>query len=417
MITKYRLFLFSLVVFSGNTFAGDAAQIETDLSEIKAVERQQIINELSWRLETKESCDLNKEWTDSGSGADLDGNFYVPSVANNMYIIGGFGSQTKGKSNCVTVVSLPANNPEDTPVLLVSPIEWKMIWNDKGSGAEKDGSMWEAIPPDNNYRCLGTIPRRTYKKPDIPAYRCVHNSLTEKVVSNELVWSDVGSHADKKVTMLMLPNSHSFVAVPDRVSQIETWDLKSNPVATPDPKRVDEILAARMAKIEKDLEAGMQEKLAQEQQAKEAAEKQRLAEEAEKKRLAEEAEQKRLAEEEKKRLAASAEAEKKKQAEAAAQMKLAAAEEERQPAAEEEKEMPVEMAKPAQMPAEEPADTKALAPSDTNTATDGKDEESGAVNSLYIYLLKVLLVVIGLFLVLGFIIYKIMKRSKGQAGG
>jgi len=32
-----------------------------------------------------------------------------------------------------------------------------MIWKDKGSGATKDGSMWQAIPPDNNYRCLGNI--------------------------------------------------------------------------------------------------------------------------------------------------------------------------------------------------------------------------------------------------------------------
>jgi len=410
MNTKYSLFFSSLVVFSGSSFAGDAAQIQTDLSEIKAVERQQIINELSYRLETKESCDLNKQWTDSGSGADLDGNFYVPSVANNVYIIGGFGSQTKGKSNCVTVVSLPANNPEGTPVLLVSPIEWKMIWNDKGSGAEKDGSMWEAIPPDSNYRCLGTVPQRTYKKPDIPNYRCVHNSLTEKVVSSELVWSDRGSNADKKVTMIMLPNSHSFVAVADRLSQVEAWDLKADPVVKPDPKRVDEILATRMAKIEKDLEASMQEKLAQKQQAEEA-EKQRLAEEAEKKRLAEEAEQKRLAEEkEQKRLAA--EAEKKKQAEKEAQMKQAAAEEQKQPAVETEQMKPAEKAEPVPMPAE-PATTAAPAPANNKSASDSDDKESSAVNSLYIYLLKVFLVVLGAFLFLGFILYKIMKRSKG----
>ena len=167
MITKYSLFLFSLSLFSINTFAVETGQIQTDLSEIKAAERQQIINELSYRLDTKQSCDLIRRWTDSGSGADRDGKFFIPSVENNFYIIGGFGAQSGKKSNCITTVSIPPDNPADTPVLLVGPIDWKMIWNDEGSGAEKDGSMWEAIPPDSNYRCLGTVPQAGYKKPDV----------------------------------------------------------------------------------------------------------------------------------------------------------------------------------------------------------------------------------------------------------
>ena len=420
MNKKYTLYLFSLFVFSVNTFAAETGQIQTDLSAIREAERQQIIHELSYRLDKKESCDLVKRWTDSGSGADRDGYFYIPSVENNVYIIGGFGAQTGKDPKCVTTVSVPPDNPADIPALLVTPVDWKMIWNDEGSGAEKDGSMWEAIPPDSNYKCLGSIPQKGHKKPDVPNYRCVHNSLTEKIVSSDLIWSDIGSNAARKVTMMKLPNTSSFIAIADRVSKIETYDLKADPVARPDPKRVDEILATRMAKIEKDLEASMQEQLAQKQQAV-VAEQQRLAEEAEQKRLAEEAEQKRLAEEAgKKRLAEEAEqkrlaeeAGKKRLAEEAAQKKLAEGVEKKQLVEKSEQKQPAEEEKGEV--AEEPNKTEAVTANE-NTVTDVNKKKSGGVNSLIIYILKVFLVVTGLFLLLGFIIYRSMKGSKNQAG-
>ena len=405
MITKYILSLFSLFVFSINTFAGETGQIQTDLSEIKAAERQQIINELSYRLDTKESCDLIKRWSDSGSGADRDGNFYIPAVENNVYIIGGFGAQSRNKSNCVTTVSIPANNPADAPALLVTPIDWKMIWNDEGSGADKDGSMWEAISPDgNNYRCIGTVPQAKHKKPDVPNYRCVHNSLTEKIVSNGMIWSDIGSNAARKVTMLKLPNTNSFIAVPDRVSKIETYDLKADPVVRPDPKRVDEILASRMAKIEEDLKAGVQEQLAQKQQAA-AAEKKRLAEEAENKRLAEEAEQKRLADE----------AEKKRLAEAAKQKPVTEESGKKHVAEVSEKAPLAEQAEPVVAVAKEPRKTEAVT-SNENTVHEADSKQSSGLNSIYVFLFKVFGTAFVAVLFMGFIIYKLMSKKNKTAG-
>ena len=405
MITKYILSLFSLFVFSINTFAGETGQIQTDLSEIKAAERQQIINELSYRLDTHQSCELIKRWTDSGSGADLDGKFFIPSVENNVYIIGGFGAQTNKESNCVTTVSVPPNNPADIPALLVTPIDWRMIWNDEGSGADKDGSMWEAISPDsNNYRCIGTVPQAKHKKPDVPNYRCVHNSLTEKIVSNELIWSDIGSNAARKVTMLKLPNTNSFIAVPDRVSKIETYDLKADPVVRPDPKRVDEILASRMAKIEEDLKAGMQEQLAQKQQA-EAAEKKRLAEEAENKRLAEEAEQKRLAEE----------AEKKRLAEAAKQKPVTEESGKKHVAEVSEKAPLAEQAEPVVAVAKEPRKTEAVTSSE-DKAPEADIQQSSGLNSFYVFLFKVFGTAFVVVFFLGFIVYKLMSKKNKTAG-
>ena len=250
-------FLILLFVFSSNIFAEIGSNEQIDYSEIEEQERLQIISELTYRLDTKSTCVQTLNWDDGGTGADLDGYFYIPIVGQSEYIVGGYASrEEKSSSSCVLTVREPANNPQDTPTLLVSPIDWKQIWKDKGSGAKKDGSMWEAIPPDSNYKCLGSIPQPGYdQKPKLPNYRCVHSSLTEKIVTNALIWSDKGSGANKEVTMFTLPNTGSFITVGARLSEIEAYDLKANAASTPGSELVEEKLAIRMEKNQQVLKA------------------------------------------------------------------------------------------------------------------------------------------------------------------
>jgi len=423
MTRKHILFLFSLIVFSVNAIAGDVSHVETDYSEIEAAERQYIINELTYRLDTKNNCNQIQKWTDKDSGADLDGYFFIPSVKDKFFMIGGFGTQSRKTSLCVITVSEPQNNPENTPTLLVAPIDWKLIWNDKGSGARKDGSMWEAIPPDSNYKCLGSIPQKGYKKPVLSNYRCVHVSLTKKIISNSVVWSDKGSNADKKVTMFRLPNINSFTAVKGRLNKIETFDLKAGAAVKPDPKLVEEKLAMRMEKIQQDLEAGLKTEIEQKQLAEDAKQKQlaeeakqkQLAEEAKQKPLAEEADQKRLAEEaEQKRLAE--EAEQKRLAEETKQKQLAEGAEQKRLAEKEEQKQLAEEAKQKQL-AEVPNKTEVAVTNNENIITDVNNKKSSGITGLIIYFLKVFLIVIGLFIFLGIIIFKSIKGSRSKAAG
>ena len=170
-------------------------------------------------FETEMTCSLEHVWDDKRSGADLDGFFYLPYVESPEHIIGGFGTQKKNlsPSDCVLTVL--------GPNLLIAPVDWELVWKDKGSGAKLDGSMWRAIPPNDDYRCIGHIPQLGYDKPNITNYRCVHASLTEKIITSDLIWSDKGSGSDKKVSMFRLPNSQSFVTVSARLSQYEAFDL------------------------------------------------------------------------------------------------------------------------------------------------------------------------------------------------
>ena len=171
-------------------------------------------------LEARFTCSLQPIWDDRRSGADLDGFFYLPNVGPTEYIVGGYGNRNKTllASDCVLTLRDSA--------YLAAPMGWELIWKDKGSGARLDGSMWRPVPPSEDYRCLGHVPQEGYDEPYIPNYRCVHASFTEKLIADKVIWSDKGSGANKQVTMLRLPNTYSFVAVEARVGQLEAYDLR-----------------------------------------------------------------------------------------------------------------------------------------------------------------------------------------------
>ena len=131
-----------------------------------------------------------------------------------------------------------------------------------------------------------------------------------------------------------------------------------------------------------------------------------LAEEAEQKRLAEEAEQKRLAEE----------AEQKRLAEETKQKQLAEGAEQKRLAEKEEQQQLAEEAKQKQL-AEVPNKTEVAVTNNENIITDVNNKKSSGITGLIIYFLKVFLIVIGLFIFLGIIIFKSIKGSRSKAAG
>ena len=244
----------------------------TNLSQIEVYEREAIVKELTYHLNTSSSCDMVLSWDDRGSGADTDGYFFTPATKNQYLIGGAVRNKVKiEKSNdiliseardivkvdgdiCITTLSEPGGNPKGAPVLLTAPLDWKSIWTDKGSKSKNNGSIWEAIPSDDNYKCLGSIAQSGYEtKPDLPNYRCVHISLTEKIIADKTLWSDKGSGANSQVTIFELPNANTFVAVPSRTESAEVYDLKTNASSEPDEKIIEEKLAIRMIQVKKDL--------------------------------------------------------------------------------------------------------------------------------------------------------------------
>jgi len=323
---KLLLCLISTVAIADPWQDPDKEPSKESGKSVEEIERQKIITELSYRLDTKLTCKQMLTWTDKGSGADLDGFFFTPSAESSYYIIGGY-ARRKGDSkskNCVISVRQSKNNPEETPELLVSPGDWSLIWTDKGSGAKKDGSMWNAVPPSKEYKCLGSVMQKGYKKPVLTNYRCVHSGLTKKIQNKSIVWTDRGSGADRDVTVFKLPNSNSFFAVGRKANKVKTFDLNDTASIEPDAAVVEKLLSQRMEEIN-NIQEAEKKRIADEEAKKrlaEAATSKRISEQkriAEEKRLTEEAmktqeeEKKRKAEEEQERLAVEAEQEKQEQ--------------------------------------------------------------------------------------------------------
>ncbi|RKZ48467.1 MAG: hypothetical protein DRQ58_04390 [Gammaproteobacteria bacterium] len=284
-------FFITLLLCLISTVAIAEDQQETGKS-VEETERQKIIAELSYRLDTKLSCKQKLIWSDKGSGAELDGFFFSPSAESSYFIIGGSATRKVDRNSKICVISVrpSKNNPGDAPELLVPPGDWSLIWTDKGSGANKDGSMWNAVPPSKKYRCLGTVMQKGYKKPVLPNYRCVHSGLTRKIQNKSIVWTDKGSGADKDVTVFKLPNSKSFFAVGRKTKKVKTFDLNDTASAEPDAAIVEKLLAQRMEELYK-IQAAEKERLADEYAKKRIAEQKRIAENkriAEEKRQAEE---------------------------------------------------------------------------------------------------------------------------------
>lgn len=86
----------------------------------------------------------------------------------------------------------------------------KLIWNDRGSGADKDGSFWEAsIPKFNRYRLLGDAACGQSNEITSPCESILmildnNDGVVKAPVKSERIWTDAGSGADQDVSIWRL---------------------------------------------------------------------------------------------------------------------------------------------------------------------------------------------------------------------
>merc|ERR1712232_535038 len=83
------------------------------------------------------------------------------------------------------------------------PVKFVCKWTDKGTGGNRDGSLWRAVPPtgfvalsdvavwmSNSGNQPGT--ERTADEIDAD-FRCVRADLTDSAWVGDMIWSDAGS--------------------------------------------------------------------------------------------------------------------------------------------------------------------------------------------------------------------------------
>jgi len=185
------------------------------------------------RLQVGKACRQRKQYWTKGSGADWQVVLYRPEPPErDYYVVGGYVQRNYAEpKGCVTVVR-EAGDGGAGPPLLARPVDWKRVWNDKRSGSYMDGSIWQAVPPNDTYVCLGSTAVNGYHKPRIENYACVHICLTRRIEESKLIWWDRGSGAKHDVSLYRVPNAGTYLARKGYQRWAPVYDLKDEPSCT-----------------------------------------------------------------------------------------------------------------------------------------------------------------------------------------
>ena len=154
-------------------------------------------------VEIRVTDDFLPIWNDSGSGADQDVAFYRPIAEPGWFNVGDYAQGNHGDpigdSYLIQVDS--ANE-----ALLRPPVNYDLVWTDRGSDAHQDGSVWKPLAPPG-YVCLGFVSSNSHGRPRIPDYRCVRKDKASRGKLGKMIWSDSGSSARSDVSIWMINNS------------------------------------------------------------------------------------------------------------------------------------------------------------------------------------------------------------------
>ena len=143
-------------------------------------------------------------YSDKGSGASMDVTIYRPMPSDPAYkIIGDYAQGNYYAPTGSTLIVRALNDDPNNP-LLQPPKDYSLVWNDKGSGGDYDGSIWYPVAPDG-YLSIGYVGQTGYDKPYIPNYACVRRDMCVDSIPGPLIWNDrhSGAHMDVSVYQLM----------------------------------------------------------------------------------------------------------------------------------------------------------------------------------------------------------------------
>jgi hypothetical protein len=138
--------------------------------------------------------DTERIWKDSGSGANRDFSSYRAREPNGYYSLGDIGVGSHSKPRFSVLAKARKSDA------LKAPVGYRQRWNDRGSGARDDVAFYEPICPAG-YRVLGYVTIKSHStRPSTRDIRCVKASYT-LTGSWESVWNDAGSGARTDVTV------------------------------------------------------------------------------------------------------------------------------------------------------------------------------------------------------------------------
>ena len=140
-------------------------------------------------------------WKDAGSGAHMDG--AVWRIRNNYQSklkYCSLGDAATGSHNSPTAKAVLFSQKKSKSGALVNPTSFSLVWKDSGSGAHKDVAIYRMVAP-SDYTCLGGVAMNSWSTlPDPRKYCCVKNEYLVQADTKE-TWNDKGSGADADVSL------------------------------------------------------------------------------------------------------------------------------------------------------------------------------------------------------------------------
>ena len=166
------------------------------LDSAVAKERTLLINSASANVAIVlyEVPDCKHIWTDEGSDADDNFSSYRANDLDGYYSLGDIGVATHSEPAFSIIAQ------ERKSDAFRAPTGYRRRWDDEGSDADQDVTFYEPICPAG-YRALGYVTVRSHSsQPSVNDIRCVNSAYTVKG-KWKYVWDDTGSGADVDVTV------------------------------------------------------------------------------------------------------------------------------------------------------------------------------------------------------------------------
>lgn len=148
-------------------------------------------------------------WRDDGSKAKQDCAMWRPDPEEKDFFILGFYAQADFNEASGSSIIVKAKNDKASSPLLTPPRDWHQVWSGEGMHNNRSGSFWSPVPHDG-YIGLGWVGTWGYEKPDIPNLVCIRKDLVEPTRVGNQIWNDKGSGAHQDVTLYSiegLPNA------------------------------------------------------------------------------------------------------------------------------------------------------------------------------------------------------------------
>ncbi|PIK55310.1 hypothetical protein BSL78_07782 [Apostichopus japonicus] len=146
-----------------------------------------------------EVTDLDEIWNDGGSGAHRDLAVWRSRGPSNTYSLGDIAVPGGRPAKGYVVKEHKANS-------LRPAYDFAQVWNDRGSGARWDGAFYLPLCPPG-FRALGHVAvRNHHDKPPSNDFRCVSAEYTVQG-RWEWVWNDAGSGANRDVSVFKAMSS------------------------------------------------------------------------------------------------------------------------------------------------------------------------------------------------------------------